>query len=312
MNTVTVIGSINMDTTLRLAKMPKPGETMHTHEIFHAGGGKGANQAVAAQRSGARTSFIGGIGTDSEGAQLADLLANEQIDTSGISIIEGAATGQAMIMVDAAGENSILIHAGANNAFHEAEVLKNKTLIENSDFLIAQFESSLDATILAFSIAKKAGKRTILNPAPARETIPNELLSQTDIIIPNETETEIITGIEISDEASLEAAAEKMHQFGIETVIITLGSKGAFYHTANEQGIIPAFKVDAVDTTAAGDTFIGALSSVLNPDFSNLKDAIRYGNLASSVAVQSYGAQPSIPYRAQLETEIKTFVKEGN
>ena len=291
MNTVTVIGSINMDTTLRLTNMPKPGETMHAHEIFHAGGGKGANQAVAAKRSGARTSFIGGVGADSEGQQLLDLLTKENIDTSGIAEIQGATTGQAMIMVDAAGENSILIHAGANNAFHEQEVLKNKQLITNSDFIIAQFESSLDATILAFSIAKDAGKTTILNPAPARETIPTELLEK----------TEIITGIRVTDHNSLVAAAEKLHELGIGTVIITLGSAGAFYHTEKEHGIIPAFKVDAVDTTAAGDTFIGALSSTLQPDLSNLKEAILYGNLASSVAVQSYGAQPSIPYREALE-----------
>ncbi|MCV6649349.1 ribokinase [Enterococcus faecium] len=301
MNTVTVIGSINMDTTLRLTNMPKPGETMHAHEIFHAGGGKGANQAVAAKRSGARTSFIGGVGADSEGQQLLDLLTKENIDTSGIAEIQGATTGQAMIMVDAAGENSILIHAGANNAFHEQEVLKNKQLITNSDFIIAQFESSLDATILAFSIVKDAGKTTILNPAPARETIPTELLEKTDIIIPNETETEIITGIRVTDHNSLVAAAEKLHELGIGTVIITLGSAGAFYHTEKEHGIVPAFKVDAVDTTAAGDTFIGALSSTLQPDLSNLKEAILYGNLASSVAVQSYGAQPSIPYREALE-----------
>ncbi|HAZ0650289.1 ribokinase [Enterococcus faecium] len=301
MNTVTVIGSINMDTTLRLTNMPKPGETMHAHEIFYAGGGKGANQAVAAKRSGARTSFIGGVGADSEGQQLLDLLTKENIDTSGIAEIQGATTGQAMIMVDAAGENSILIHAGANNAFHEQEVLKNKQLITNSDFIIAQFESSLDATILAFSIAKDAGKTTILNPAPARETIPTELLEKTDIIIPNETETEIITGIRVTDHNSLVAAAEKLHELGIGTVIITLGSAGAFYHTEKEHGIVPAFKVDAVDTTAAGDTFIGALSSTLQPDLSNLKEAILYGNLASSVAVQSYGAQPSIPYREALE-----------
>ncbi|HDL2910730.1 TPA: bifunctional hydroxymethylpyrimidine kinase/phosphomethylpyrimidine kinase, partial [Enterococcus faecium] len=141
----------------------------------------------------------------------------------------------------------------------------------------------------------------ILNPAPARETIPTELLEKTDIIIPNETETEIITGIRVTDHNSLVAAAEKLHELGIGTVIITLGSAGAFYHTEKEHGIVPAFKVDAVDTTAAGDTFIGALSSTLQPDLSNLKEAILYGNLASSVAVQSYGAQPSIPYREALE-----------
>lgn len=301
MNTITVIGSINLDRTIRVKQMPKPGETMHTKEIFSAGGGKGANQAVAAKRSEAVTNFIGAIGNDESGEMMRELLSEEGIDLSGVQTLEKQATGQAYIIVDDQGENSIMIHSGANNAFTPQQVKEHAEVIKASDFVVAQFESTLESTIEAFSIAREAGVKTILNPAPALEDVPEELLRVTDMIIPNETETEILTGIQVSDEASLKAAAEHLHQLGIEAVIITIGSKGAFYDVQGRSGIVPAFKVNAVDTTAAGDTFIGAMSSVLEKDFSNLEEAIEYGNKASSVTVQRFGAQPSIPYKNELK-----------
>lgn len=301
MNTITVIGSINLDRTIRVKQMPKPGETMHTKEIFSAGGGKGANQAVAAKRSEAVTNFIGAIGNDESGEMMRELLSEEGIDLSGVQTLEKQATGQAYIIVDDQGENSIMIHSGANNAFTPQQVKEHAEVIKASDFVVAQFESTLESTIEAFSIAREAGVKTILNPAPALENVPEELLRVTDMIIPNETETEILTGIQVSDEASLKAAAEHLHQLGIEAVIITIGSKGAFYDVQGRSGIVPAFKVNAVDTTAAGDTFIGAMSSVLEKDFSNLEEAIKYGNKASSVTVQRFGAQPSIPYKNELK-----------
>lgn len=194
-----------------------------------------------------------------------------------------------------------MIHAGANNAFTPEQVRQNKAIIEKSDFIIAQFESAVESTIEAFNLAKEVGVKTILNPAPALENVPEELLKVTDMIIPNETETEILTGISITDEESLKQAAAHLHQLGIEVVIITIGSKGAFYSIKNSKnGIVPAFKVNAVDTTAAGDTFIGAMSSMLATDFSNLEEAITYGNKASSLTVQRFGAQPSIPYKQEL------------
>jgi len=300
MNTITVIGSINLDRTIRVKQMPKPGETMHTKEIFSAGGGKGANQAVAAKRSEAATNFIGAIGNDEAGEMMRELLSEEGIELSGVQTIEKQATGQAYIIVDDQGENSIMIHSGANNAFTPEQVKAHADVIKGSDFVVAQFESTLESTIEAFSIAREAGVKTILNPAPALELVPEELLKVTDMIIPNETETEILTGIKVTDEASLKAAADHLHQLGIEAVIITIGSKGAFYDVQGRNGIIPAFKVNAVDTTAAGDTFIGAMSSVLEKDFSNLEEAIKYGNKASSVTVQRFGAQPSIPYKNEL------------
>lgn len=301
MNTITIIGSINLDRTIRVKQMPKPGETMHTKEIFSAGGGKGANQAVAAKRSEAETNFIGAIGNDEAGDMMRELLSEEGIELAGVQTLEKQATGQAYIIVDDQGENSIMIHSGANNAFTPQQVQEHADLIKASDFVIAQFESTLESTVEAFTIARKAGVKTILNPAPALENVPEELLKVTDMIIPNETETEILTGIKVTDEASLKAAADHLHQLGIEAVIITIGSKGAFYDVQGRNGIVPAFKVNAVDTTAAGDTFIGAMSSVLAKDFSNLEQAIEYGNKASSLTVQRFGAQPSIPYKNELK-----------
>lgn len=301
MKTITIIGSINLDRTIRVKKMPKPGETMHTKEIFSAGGGKGANQAVAARRSGAKTNFIGAVGNDEAGQMMTDLLSQEEIDLSAVATLDNQATGQAYIIVDDQGENSIMIHAGANNVFTLEHVKQHAAIIQESDFLITQFESAMDSTIAAFNIARKSGVKTILNPAPALEEVPKELLEVTDMIIPNETETEILTGITITDEASMKQAAEHLHHLGIEAVIITIGSKGAFYDVDGRSGIVPAFKVKAVDTTAAGDTFIGALSSILEKDFSNLEEAIKYGNKASSLTVQRFGAQPSIPYKNELD-----------
>ena len=300
MNKVTVIGSINLDRTIRVKEMAKPGETIHASEVFSAGGGKGANQAVAAKRSGAKTAFIGAVGHDEAGQKKREILGNEEKNLAWIAQLDKVATGQAYIVVDEKGENSIMIHAGANGKITPEHVVKHADLIKESDFVIAQFESDLASTIKAFEVAHQAGVKTILNPAPAMRTVPEELLKTTDVIAPNETETEILTGIKVVDEESMQKAAAKLHALGIKVVLITIGSQGSFYSMDGQSGIVPAFKVNAVDTTAAGDTFIGALSTVLKPDFSNLVEAITYGNKASSLTVQRFGAQPSIPYKHEL------------
>lgn len=303
MNKVTVIGSINLDWTIRVARMAKPGETLHTKEIFTAGGGKGANQAIAAQRLGADTSFIGAVGEDREVSQtMLELLHEDGINCQGIATLSNHKTGQAFVIVDDDSENLIYVHGGANMAFKPEHVDQNRDLIIQRDFVVAQFETPIDCTTEAFKIARQNGVVTILNPAPAIDQIPKELLKVTDMIVPNETETEVITGIKITDQVSMVNAAEKFHALGIKAVLITLGSQGTFYSYAGKTAIIPALKVNAVDTTAAGDTFIGALSSVLNKDFSNLEDAIKFSNKASSITVQRFGAQPSIPYLKEMET----------
>ena len=302
MNKVTVIGSINLDWTIRVARMAKPGETLHTKEIFTAGGGKGANQAIAAQRLGADTSFIGAVGEDREVSQtMLELLHEDGINCQGIATLSNHKTGQAFVIVDDDSENLIYVHGGANMAFKPEHVDQNRDLIIQRDFVVAQFETPIDCTTEAFKIARQNDVVTILNPAPAIDQIPEELLKVTDMIVPNETETEVITGIKITDQVSMVNAAEKFHALGIKAVLITLGSQGTFYSYAGKTAIIPALKVNAVDTTAAGDTFIGALSSVLNKDFSNLEDAIKFSNKASSITVQRFGAQPSIPYLKEME-----------
>ena len=303
MNRVTVIGSINLDTNLRVRKMPKPGETIHATGHYSAAGGKGANQAVAAARSGCKVSFIGGVGNDAAGSEMLNLLKKEGINTSGIITAPHESTGQAFITVDDNGQNSITIYAGANYAFGPNEVVQNKALIANSDFLIAQFETPLEATIKGFEIAQAEGVTTILNPAPAMAEIPADLLKLTDIITPNESEAETITGIKVIDERTAQEAAAKLHQQGAATVIITIGAKGAFYDYQGQYALIPAFKVKAVDTTAAGDTFIGAMTSVLKPDMTNLKEAILFANKASSLTVQKFGAQPAIPFAKDIKLD---------
>ncbi|WP_278955876.1 ribokinase [Lactobacillus apis] len=301
MNKVTVIGSINLDTNLRVAQMAKPGETIHAKEHYSAAGGKGANQAVAAARSGCAVSFVGAVGNDAPGKEMLALLEKENINLDGVKEVTDESTGQAFITVDDSGQNSITIYSGANYAFDQDDIEQNSDLIAASDFVVAQFETPIEATIQGFKIAHQNNAKTILNPAPAITEIPAELLQVTDIIIPNETEAATITGVEVVDEKSAKKAADKLHELGVSAVIITIGDKGAFYDFQDKQGLIPAFKVKAVDTTAAGDTFIGAMTSILKPDFSNLSDAITFANKASSLTVQGYGAQPSIPTKAEVE-----------
>ncbi|KAF0333643.1 ribokinase [Pediococcus acidilactici] len=299
-NKVVVLGSLNVDRILQMDRVPEPGETLALNNQDKAGGGKGANQAIAAARSGAQTSFIGRVGADENGKFMLQQLVNSGVTTDLVAVDEDAGTGQAFVMVEKSGENRILIYGGANAQLSAADVKKAQAQIAAADLMVAQLETPVETTQFAFQMAKELGVKTILNPAPAVAKLPAELLKNTDVITPNETEVEILTGIAVTDEAAMLKAAQRLHDLGVATVIITLGSKGVFYDDGAQHGIVPAFKVQAVDTTAAGDTFLGALSSELNPDLSNLKTAIEYGNKASSLAVQKMGAQPSIPTRKDI------------
>lgn len=299
-NKVVVLGSLNVDRILQMDRVPEPGETLALNNQDMAGGGKGANQAIAAARSGAQTSFIGRVGADENGKFMLQQLVNSGVTTDLVAVDEDAGTGQAFVMVEKSGENRILIYGGANAQLSATDVKKAQTQIAAADLMVAQLETPVETTQFAFQMAKELGVKTILNPAPAVAKLPAELLKNTDVITPNETEVEILTGIAVTDEAAMLKAAQRLHDLGVATVIITLGSKGVFYDDGAQHGIVPAFKVQAVDTTAAGDTFLGALSSELNPNLSNLKTAIEYGNKASSLAVQKMGAQPSIPTRKDI------------
>lgn len=306
MNTVCILGSINMDIILNVSRMPQIGETITGNSLKNAGGGKGANQAVAAKRSGAKVYMIGKVGRDSSGSVLVDSLKHDEINTEYIFESFNTSTGTALITVDESGNNSIIVVPGANKDLTAIEIEASRKAIEASDILITQFETPIDRSTEAFKIAKNKGNITILNPAPAK-SIPDELLLYTDIIVPNETEAFELTGIRINNLKDAEKAANVFLEKGVKYVIITLGEKGAALIGSERSEIIPSFKVHAVDTTAAGDSFIGGLASVLdvnNMGFDALKKAVIFGSKVSSIAVQRVGAQPSIPY---LKEVIETY-----
>lgn len=298
MKKLTVLGSVNADHVISVPQFAKPGETLMGNNYHIAYGGKGANQAVAAARLGANIDFIACIGNDDIGRAMKMAFASDGMNTEAVVEISNQMTGIAMIQVAASGENSIVISAGANAHLNEDIVNKFSHKITEADALLMQLETPLSAVILAAKLAKQAGTKVILNPAPA-QALPDELLTQLDMITPNETETEILTGIKVTDEESAVKAAEVFHNKGIETVLITLGSKGVFLSQKDQKGqIISGFRVEAKDTTAAGDTFNGALMTALLED-KPLVEAIRFAHAAAAISVTRQGAQPSIPSREE-------------
>lgn len=309
MNNVCILGSINMDLVFQIENMPKEGETILSNNFKKIPGGKGANQAVAARRSGANVYMIGKIGNDDNGRNMVEGFKKEGMNTQYISIDENETTGMAMIMVNKNGNNSIIVEAGANMKIDDKDIENAEEAILNSDIIISQFETPENVAIKAFKRAKELNKITILNPAPAK-TISDELLKYTDMIIPNETEAQVITGITVSNLESAKKAAKILIDKGVKYTIITLGEKGAAVISKEDAEIVNAFKVNAVDTTAAGDSFIGGLSSKLcinQLSFENLTKAVKFGNMVSSLAVQKEGAQTSIPH---LEDVIRTYKEE--
>lgn len=294
-NKVVILGSTNVDQFLTVERYAQPGETLHVEEAQKAfGGGKGANQAIATARMQADTTFITKIGTDGVADFILEDFKVAHIDTSYIIKTAEAKTGQAFITVNAEGQNTIYVYGVANMTMTPEDVINAKDAIINADFVVAQLEVPIPAIISAFEIAKAHGVTTVLNPAPAK-ALPNELLSLIDIIVPNETEAELLSGIKVTNEQSMKDNANYFLSIGIKTVLITLGKQGTYFATKNQSQHIEAYKVNAIDTTAAGDTFIGAFVSRLNKSQDNLADAIDFGNKASSLTVQKHGAQASIP-----------------
>ena len=303
MNKVCVLGSMNMDLVVKVNDIPRVGETILSKSFEKIAGGKGANQAVAAKRCGAEVAMIAKIGKDENGQILKDKLIEDNIDVKYVFEDKREATGMAIIMVNENGNNSIIVVAGSNMTIDEYEIEASVEKIKEYDILISQFETSEEMTLKAFLKAKKLGKITILNPAPAKK-INEELLKVTDIIVPNETEAEVLTGIKVETLEDANKAGQAFLEKGVNFVIITLGSKGAAVIGKDFCELVPAYKVNAIDTTAAGDSFIGGLSSKL--DFKNINKeslikAVNFGNKVSSISVQRKGAQPSIPYLKEIE-----------
>lgn len=295
-----VLGSINADHILNVKQFPQPGETVRGEHYQVAFGGKGANQAVAAGRSGADITFIACVGNDDIGASIKKQLHLDNIKTECIDVIKDETTGVALIYVNQQGENIIGINAGANAQLTPEMLTRYQQKVIEADAILMQLESPIDTVRMAAEIAKRNNTKVILNPAPA-QSLPDSLLSLVDIITPNETEAEHLTGIAVNDEKGAQAAAEALHQKGISKVMITLGSRGVWYSEKGAQGkIISAFRVKAVDTIAAGDTFNGAYVTALLEGKAD-EEAIIFAHAAAAIAVTRPGAQPSVPWRKEID-----------
>ncbi|MGX5027607.1 ribokinase [Enterobacter asburiae] len=294
-----VLGSINADHILNLESFPTPGETVTGNQYQVAFGGKGANQAVAAGRSGANIAFIACTGDDDTGERVRKQLVSDRIDIAPVSVVAGESTGVALIFVNAEGENVIGIHAGANAALTTERVDAQRGIIAGAEALLMQLESPVESVMAAAKIAHENHTTVVLNPAPAR-VLSDELLALVDIITPNETEAEKLTGIRVENDNDAARAAKALHDKGIGTVIITLGSRGVWASVNGEGRRVPGFKVKAIDTIAAGDTFNGALVTALL-EGKVMDDAIRFAHAAAAIAVTRKGAQPSVPWRKEID-----------
>ncbi|MBC3251073.1 ribokinase [Serratia fonticola] len=298
-----VLGSINADHILNINHFPQPGETVIGQQYKVAFGGKGANQAVAAGRSGADIAFIACVGADDIGERIRQQLATDRIDTQPIESIADSTTGVALIFVNAEGENVIGIDAGANAAVTPEYLNRYRQRVIDADALLMQLESPLETVIAAAKLAKQHQTQVILNPAPACE-LPDELLAMVDMITPNETEAQRLTGIAVNNDADAERAANILHDKGIGCVIITLGSRGVWLSENGKGKLVPGFKVKAVDTIAAGDTFNGALVTALL-EGKVMSDAVRFAHAAAAIAVTRPGAQPSVPWREEIDAFLQ-------
>lgn len=299
MSQLIVLGSVNADHVLQVPSFPRPGETLHGRNYQIIPGGKGANQAVAAARLHADIGFIACVGDDDFGQKIRGAFAQDGIEISAVHMVDNTPTGIAMIQVSDCGENSICIAAEANDALTADIVNQHSSQIAAAKYLLMQLETPLAGIEQAASIAKANATQVILNPAPAR-ALPDGLLAMVDIITPNETEAEVLTGIAITDDASAAEAAAILHAKGIATVMITLGAKGVYLSQQGSGKMILGFKVKATDTTAAGDTFNGAFVTGLLKG-QTIDDAVVFAHCAAAISVTRFGAQTSIPTLAEVE-----------
>ncbi|MEW5871339.1 MAG: ribokinase [Chloroflexota bacterium] len=304
MSKIVVAGSLNMDLIIRADHLPRTGETIIGSDLKTAAGGKGANQAVAAARLGGQVSMVGRVGKDNFGDLQVKGLQADGIDTRHISLDPTAPTGVAMILLDAGAQNMIVVSPGANHRLAPLLVEAAGEAIAAADILVLQLEIPLETVIQAANLARAHGVKVLLNPAPARP-LPDALLACIDFLILNETEAEILTGINIKTQQAREAAAKKLLELGVETIVITLGEHGALAITNKHMFSTPAFPVQAVDTTAAGDAFVGAFAVAISSGHS-LEQSVRFACAAGALTTTGLGAQPSLP---QLTT-LKTFLGE--
>ncbi len=302
---IVVVGSSNTDMVIQLDRIPRPGETILGGQFVMAAGGKGANQAVAAARAGGDVTFVARVGRDMFGDQAVAAFQKDGICVDHVIRDKTSPSGVALIFVARDGENSIAVASGANGNLSPADVRKARRAIVAASVLVMQLETPLPTVQAAAEIAAMADVPVILNPAPACP-LSDELLRLVTILTPNETEAELLTGVQVTDDASAERAADCLLARGVGTVIITLGPRGAFVAGEEFRGMLPGFEVNAVDTTAAGDVFNGALAVALAKR-QPLVDAVRFANAAAAISVTRLGAQPSAPKRKEIKKLVEAM-----
>ncbi len=303
-NTIVVVGSSNADMVVKTSRLPRPGETVLGGEFFQAPGGKGANQAVSAARAGGKVVFIARVGRDALGDRLIEGYEKDGINVGLVTRSGDKPSGVALIMVGGNGENSIAVAAGANSELAPEHIEKAGDVFSSALVLLVQLEIPLDTVETAVRMAAENGAMVILNPAPARE-LGEEILSKVDVITPNRSETKALTGIDIDSGRDLPRAADVLIGKGVKRVVITLGAEGAYLKEADYEGPLPGYEVEAVDATAAGDVFNGALAAALTKG-KPFKMAVEFANAAAAISVQKLGAQTSIPYKRAIDDFIKT------
>lgn len=296
---IVVFGSINIDLVSRTPHLPAPGETVQGHSFTTTPGGKGANQAVACARLGAWTRMIGRVGDDAFRLPLLDNLRANGVDAIGVGQVAHMSSGVAVISVDDRAENNIIIVPGANGAIDQSDLARLGESLHDARILLLQLEIGIDYVVAAAQMAKQRHIPVILDPAPARP-LPDELYPMVDILTPNETEAAALVGYPIADPAEVERAAQDLLTLGARSVVIKLGSNGAYWADGAADGFMPAFKVSAIDTVAAGDAFNGGLAVALSEGH-DLATAVRWGTAAGALATTKHGAQESMPARRELE-----------
>lgn len=297
---IVVVGSANTDLVVRVPRLPLPGETVSEGRFFRAPGGKGANQAVAAARLGARVHFVARLGDDLFGRQSLANFQQTGVDTTHVVLSSDVPSGVALITVDAQGNNVIVVAPGANGALSADDVERAADDIRSAGAVVAQLEVPLETVQRAAQLAHESGVPFILDPAPAQD-LPAELLSMISVLTPNETEARILTGVEVGDESSARVAAERLLTAGVGAVVVTMGGQGFLLAESDSMAFIAAPAVRAVDATAAGDAFTGCLAVGL-AQRQALHDAALFAGHAAALSVTKMGAQPSMPTREEVET----------
>ncbi len=297
-NKILVIGSSNTDMVIKSARIPEKGETIIGGEFIMNPGGKGANQAVAAAKLGGDVIFVSKLGNDLLGESAIEGFKKVGIDTSEIIVDDVSPSGVALIMVDDNGENCISVALGANAKLSKDNIAQLKETFKSVEYVLVQLEIPIETVNKICEIASGFGKKVIINPAPAQK-LSNDILKNIYVLTPNETEAKLITGVAVEDEITAHRAAEVLKDKGVPVIIITMGIKGAYVYSENFIGLIPTPQVKAIDATAAGDTFNGALVVAL-AEGKTIEDAVLFANKAAALSVTKLGAQSSIPFRSQI------------